>query len=358
MWKLRVGVIAASSVFALATGTAAWASSGGNSNAGDVWLDNAGQSAGPGHEMDPHLACQDINMWGSGLADSSGSFTIDGQPPSGGKTGDYSGTWSYNQGTGGDQTIAVINVSQLISQAQANGDTPAAQGYHFKLDFSQDPQKHKTFWVNCTPPSGSTPSSTTPPPSSTTNSCQESTDSSDQGDEQGKGDSSEKSDSSEQGDEQGKSDSSEKSDEQGKSDSSEKGDEQGKGNSSEKGDEQGESAASPESSEASETESCDNESPSTESSENESASTEAAEGTSSSPTSSSSTAPTSTSTSTPTSTSTSTPTGSVKAAHKVRSRRKHHAVRKHRKLVKPKRHHVAARRSVSAVSTTAPAFTG
>jgi hypothetical protein len=230
MWKFRVGVIAASSVFALATGTAAWASSGGNSNAGDVWLDNVGQPAGPGHEMDPHLACQDINLWGSGLADSSGSFAIDGWQPSGSQEVDYSGNWSYDQSPSrksGDQVIAVINVSQLISQAQANGDTPSAQGYHFKLDFSQDPQKHKTFWVNCPSSSGSTPSST----------------------------------------------------------------------------------------------------------------------------SSSSSSPT-------TSTSSSTPTGSVKAAHKVRSsRRKHHALRKH-KLVKPKRHHVAARRSVSAVSTTAPAFTG
>ena len=23
------------------------------------------------------------------------------------------------------------------------------QGYHFKLQLSQEPQKHKTFWVNC-----------------------------------------------------------------------------------------------------------------------------------------------------------------------------------------------------------------
>jgi hypothetical protein len=55
--------------------------------------------------------------------------------------------------------ISVINVQQLIAQAAANGDTPAKQGYHFKLQFVQDPQKHKTFWVNCPPP---------PPPASPT----------------------------------------------------------------------------------------------------------------------------------------------------------------------------------------------
>jgi hypothetical protein len=122
----------------------------GNPNSGDVWVDNVGQPAGPGHEMDPHLACQNINLWGNGLADSSGSFAIDGWPPSGSQEMDYSGTWKYSGS--GNQVIAVINVSQLIANAMANGDAPGSQGYHFKLQFSQDPQKHKTFWVNCPPP--------------------------------------------------------------------------------------------------------------------------------------------------------------------------------------------------------------
>lgn len=109
MWKLRVGVIAASSVFALATGTAAWGATGGDSNAGDVWLDNAGQPAGPGHEMDPHLGCGTINLYGSGLADGSGSFTIDGWPPSGSQEVVYTGNWSYSGS--GTQTIASFDAA-------------------------------------------------------------------------------------------------------------------------------------------------------------------------------------------------------------------------------------------------------
>jgi hypothetical protein len=43
-----------------------------------------------------------------------------------------------------------------MANAKANGDAPVnKQGFHFKLQFSQDPQKHKTFWVNCPAPSGS-----------------------------------------------------------------------------------------------------------------------------------------------------------------------------------------------------------
>jgi hypothetical protein len=115
--------------------------------------------SGPGHEMDPHLGCQDINLWGAGLADGSGTFTVNGWPPSGGKEVDYSGSWSYDSAQGGDQILATISISTLIGTAQANGDHAAHNGYHFKLDFVQDPQKHKTFWVDC--PSSFTPTSST-----------------------------------------------------------------------------------------------------------------------------------------------------------------------------------------------------
>ena len=143
------------------------AAPGGDSNAGDVWTDNVGQPAGPGHEQDTHLACQDINLWGSGLADSSGSFTIDGWPPSGSKETDYSGTWAYDTAQGGDQVVAVISISQLIATAQANGDAPKnSQGYHFMLQFPQDPQKHKTFWVDC--PAGTSAAGTQTSSGSTT----------------------------------------------------------------------------------------------------------------------------------------------------------------------------------------------
>src|SRR5436305_7639089 len=118
MLKFRMLALAAAGLLALFAGGSALAAAGGDPNSGDVWLDNVGQPAGPGHEMDPHLACQDINMWADKLADSSGSYTIDGWPPSGSQEVDYSGTWSYSQSQGGDQVIAVINVQQLIANAQ------------------------------------------------------------------------------------------------------------------------------------------------------------------------------------------------------------------------------------------------
>jgi hypothetical protein len=152
---------AAGLAFAIAVPAAG--ASGGDNNKGDVWVDNVGQPSGPGHEQDPHLQCQDINLWGDKLADPSGTYTIDGWNPSG--TGDgnqaWPGTkanpgnasWSYDQKTGGSQVISVIDVHKLVDNARANGDAPVnKQGLHFKLQFSQDPQKHKTFWVNCTPP--------------------------------------------------------------------------------------------------------------------------------------------------------------------------------------------------------------
>ena len=128
-------------------------------NRGDVWLDNVSQPAGPGHEMDPHLACQNINLWGAGLADPSGTYTIDGWPPSGSQEQDYPTTgaepWSYGTAAGGDQVVSVIDVSTLVANAVSHGDAPInKQGFHFKLQFSQDPQKHKTFWVRCGAPAG------------------------------------------------------------------------------------------------------------------------------------------------------------------------------------------------------------
>jgi hypothetical protein len=131
----------------------------GDSNPGDVWLDSVGQPPGPGGENDPQLPCQNINLWGDNLADPSGTYTIDGWPASGSGAGDqaWPGTearpgnasWSYNRVTGGSQVLSVIDFAQLIAHALANGDSPTNQGFHFKLQFSQDPQKHKVFWVHC-----------------------------------------------------------------------------------------------------------------------------------------------------------------------------------------------------------------
>jgi hypothetical protein len=150
--------------------TGASASAQGNPNADDVWTDNVGQSAGAGHSQDPHLACTDINIWGNGLADSVGTYTVDGWPPSGSQDVDYSSTWAYSTAGGGDQVISVINVHQLIATAISNGDSPNSQGYHFKLDVTQDPQKHKTFWITCTADPSQTPDPTpsaTPTPTPT-----------------------------------------------------------------------------------------------------------------------------------------------------------------------------------------------
>jgi hypothetical protein len=162
-YRVALRVLAASGAAALFLIPAATAF-GGDPNAGDVWVDNVGQLPGPGHEMDPHLACQNINLWGAKLADSSGSYSIDGWAPSGSQDQDYSGTWTVN----GAQPLDVINVQTLIANAAANGDTPQnSQGYHFKLQFTQDPQKHKTFWVDCPAPSSNpTPPPTNPPTSS------------------------------------------------------------------------------------------------------------------------------------------------------------------------------------------------
>jgi hypothetical protein len=158
--RLRTPARAAVAIAFTALGMASFASTahaaaGGNSNKGDVWTDNVGQPAGPGHEQDPHLACADINLWGAALADPSGTYTVDGWPPSGSQEQDYPTTglqpWSYDASVGGNQILSVINVRTLIQNAVNNGDAPKnKQGFHFKLQFSQDPQKHKTFWVNCT----------------------------------------------------------------------------------------------------------------------------------------------------------------------------------------------------------------
>jgi hypothetical protein len=148
MWKLRIGVLVISGALGLGSSSAAWAAGGGDSNRGDVWLDNAGQPAGPGHEMDPHLACSDIVLYGAGLAERSGSFAIDGWPPSGSQSVDYLGQWQVQSGT---EQIALVPIRQLLMGAQASGDSATPQGAHFKLDFSQDPQKHKTFWIDCPP---------------------------------------------------------------------------------------------------------------------------------------------------------------------------------------------------------------
>jgi hypothetical protein len=147
---------------------AAQAAPGVHRNAGDVWLDNVGQPSGPGHQMEPHLACADITLWGNGLADPAGDYTIDGFAGGGPTAPAYSSGWTYDRAVAGDQATSVIPVQALIANAVANGQQPVGdQGFHFKLQFTQEPQKHKTFWVSCGSDTGTGTSSSVTQPSAT-----------------------------------------------------------------------------------------------------------------------------------------------------------------------------------------------
>src|SRR5689334_12759067 len=87
-------------VMALATVAvpgAAMAASGGDKNAGDFWVDTVGAPQGPGHEMDPHLPCANIAVWGDKLADSSDAYRVVGIPPSGSRKLAFASTWTYNR---------------------------------------------------------------------------------------------------------------------------------------------------------------------------------------------------------------------------------------------------------------------
>jgi len=149
MRRWRTALAAISFAVALATSFAAYRLTGSaQGNAGDVWVDNVGQPSGPGHEQDPHLMCADINLWGNGLADASGTSIIDSWAPTGsGATAYGPPPWTYNPTTGGDQVLAVIPISSLLAGSAANGDIP-----------------HETFWVNCLSPTQPPTQSPTPTP--------------------------------------------------------------------------------------------------------------------------------------------------------------------------------------------------
>jgi hypothetical protein len=147
---ISVGALALGGAVATAASGASAAAHDSTTNKGDVWLDNVGQPSGPGHEHDPHLACQDINIWGDKLAINHSKYEIDGWSPSGSHERVYQGFWVYNRHDGGPQILDVIDVQKLVDSATAKGDAPVnGQGLHFKLQFAQAPQKHKTFWVDC-----------------------------------------------------------------------------------------------------------------------------------------------------------------------------------------------------------------
>src|SRR5215472_12185661 len=72
---------------------------------GTFWVGNVGHDSG--ESTDPHLDCTDLELRGSSLAASSGTFQIIGWPPSGSQTQDYplpagsTATWTYDTAAGG-----------------------------------------------------------------------------------------------------------------------------------------------------------------------------------------------------------------------------------------------------------------
>ena len=158
MWKGWASALTVTGLIVLGTGGALAKHTGSTkhsgNNRGDAWLDNAGEQPSaantPGHEMDPHLTCDDLELWGDKMAFGSGSYTITGQPPTGHREVVWSSTWSYNRAKGGNQLMDSIDVAPLIQQAEAAGDRAKnKQGFHFKLQLKQNPHKHKAFWIAC-----------------------------------------------------------------------------------------------------------------------------------------------------------------------------------------------------------------
>ena len=140
------------------------------------------EDTNPNHT--PHLPCANIEVMGKGMGDASGPYSIDVWPPTGdaapvyGKdangtsvlsgqmtAGDvgHNGTWTFDAAKHQYQVMDIVDVDALVHNADlAGAHEHPIQGYHFKLQFAQDPQKHKTFWVDC--PSPSVPPVVTPPP--------------------------------------------------------------------------------------------------------------------------------------------------------------------------------------------------
>lgn len=110
-----------------------------DSNHGDDWVDVPGRLEEPGHEMDSHLPCGLLDIYGSFDADAGGTFTISSWPPTGDRSLALSGVWNYS---GPSRTTQVVASFSLKSPG------------HYRLTLDQDPVKHKTFWVECPPPPG------------------------------------------------------------------------------------------------------------------------------------------------------------------------------------------------------------
>jgi hypothetical protein len=118
----------------------------GSDNAGDVWVGNAGAPPVPGHQMDPHLTCTTIDVWGAQLAAPGGTFTVSGVNPDGSTTVLYTGTWVNDDGTGAP--IATVDPNLLVADLPPGTAAQPQEGYHFQVVVDQAEQKSKTFWVD------------------------------------------------------------------------------------------------------------------------------------------------------------------------------------------------------------------
>src|ERR1700739_4371893 len=66
-------------------------------NKGDIWTQPAGTADDPGHSQDVHLPCGSVDIWGDGLAQSSGTWVLYHLPPPNADQSQVaSGTYSYN----------------------------------------------------------------------------------------------------------------------------------------------------------------------------------------------------------------------------------------------------------------------
>ena len=159
--KLLGLVIAIAGGLVMSTATAA------ASNPGDIWLNNVGSAADPGHV--PHLQFKDIAMYANYPGAGGGTFTIVAWKPTGdNKSVVYSGSWSYNPSGTRIQQIATVSMSTLYANVQQLGLKPQAQqGFHFKMYCSIGKHdKMKEFWVAAPtglPAPTPTPTGTTPP---------------------------------------------------------------------------------------------------------------------------------------------------------------------------------------------------
>ncbi len=136
-------------------------------NKGDIWLNNVGSMADPGHV--PHLQFADIAMLAKYPGGSGGTFEIVAWQPTGdNKSVVYSGNWTYDQSGPDIQQIATISINTLYANTVALGFTAhPKQGFHYKMYCSLGKHdKMKEFWVEGAPVVTASP---TPTPTSTTN---------------------------------------------------------------------------------------------------------------------------------------------------------------------------------------------